>query len=105
MDCVVASGLHFSCRLARVPEKTGCPGAGKCTVISWDVMSAEAAGTVVLFSLIHTVVILMLPQLDTEEGALVVLGRLGDRCPLCPWWPAASRRTLQGYLWCLENLQ
>ena len=54
MDCVGVSGLHFSCRLPRGTEKNGA-GEGKCSVISWDVMSAEAAGTVVLFSLIHTV--------------------------------------------------
>ena len=70
MDCVVASGLHFSCRLARGPEKNGCAGAGKCTVISWDVMSAEAAGTVVLFSLIHTVVVLMLPSAGYRGGGI-----------------------------------
>ena len=70
MDCVVASGLHFSCGLARGTEKNGCAGAGKCTVVSWDVMSAEAAGTVVLFSLIHTVVVLMLPSAGFRGGGI-----------------------------------
>ena len=70
MDCVVASGLHFSCRLARGPEKIGCAGDGKCSVISWDVMSVEAAGTVVLFSLIHTVVVLMLPSAGYRGGIM-----------------------------------
>lgn len=62
MDCVVVTGLHFSCTLSRGPEKNGCAGEEKCSVISWDVMSAEASGTVVLFSLIHTVVLWKVPS-------------------------------------------
>ena len=47
-------------------------------MISWDNMSAEAAGTVV-FSVIHTVVLLELSLAGTKERALLVLGMLGDR--------------------------
>lgn len=53
MDCAVVLGLHFSCRLARGPEKNVCAGEEKCSVLYWDDMSAEAAGTVVLFSVIQ----------------------------------------------------
>ena len=70
MDCIVFSGLHFSCRLARGPEKNGCAGEGKCSLISWYVMSTEAAGTVVLFSLIHAVVVLMLPSAGYRGGGI-----------------------------------
>ena len=66
----MVSGLHFLCRLARGPEKNACAGEGKCSVISWDVMSAEAAGIVVLFSLIHTVVLLMLPSAGYRGGGI-----------------------------------
>ena len=59
MDCEVIAGLHFSCRLARGLEQNGCAGEVKCSMISWDSMSTEAAGTVV-FSVIHTVVLLEL---------------------------------------------
>lgn len=60
MDCAVVLGLHFSFRLARGPEKNGCAGEEKCSVISWDDMSAETAVTFVLLSVIHTVVLLEL---------------------------------------------
>ena len=59
MDCEVIPGLHFSCRLARGLEQNGCAGEEKCSMISWDIMSTEAVGTVV-FSVIHTVVLLEL---------------------------------------------
>ena len=59
MDCAVVLGLHFSCRLARGPEKNVCAGEEKCSVISWD-MSAEDAGTVGLSSVIYTVLLLEL---------------------------------------------
>lgn len=78
MDCAVVPALHSSCRLARGLEQNGCAGEEKCSMISWDNMSAEAAGTVV-FSVIHTVVLLELSLAGTKERALLVLGMLGDR--------------------------
>ena len=78
MDCEVIPGLHFSCRLARGLEQNGCAGEEKYSMISSDHMSAEAAGNVV-FSVIHTVVLLELSLAGTKERALLVLGRLSDR--------------------------
>ena len=48
-------------------------------MISWDYLSAEAAGTVFVFSVFHTVVLLELSLAGTKERALLVLGMLGDR--------------------------
>ena len=53
MDCEVIAGLHFSCRLARGPEENVCAGEEKCSVLYWNDMSAEAASTIVLFSVIQ----------------------------------------------------
>ena len=50
MDCEVIPGLHFSCRLARGLEQNGCAGEERCSVISWEAFSPEAAGTLVFFS-------------------------------------------------------
>lgn len=79
MDYAVVLGLHFSCRLARGPEKNVCAGEEKCSVIYWDNMSAEAcrhccsvfSNTVGSFWSCH--------QLGTEDRALLVLRRLGER--------------------------
>ena len=70
MDCVVVTGLHCSCMLTRAPEENGWAGEEKRSVIAWDVMSAEAAGTVVLFSLIHSVVLLKLPSAGYRGGGI-----------------------------------
>ena len=78
MDCAVALAMYFSCRMARGLEQNGCAGEEKYSMISSDHMSAEAAGTVV-FSVIHTVVLLELSLAGTKERALLVLGRLSDR--------------------------
>ena len=53
MDCVVVPALHPSCRLARGLEQNGCAGEEKCSVLYWNDMSAEAASTIVLFSVIQ----------------------------------------------------
>ena len=59
MDCEVIVTIHSSRGLARGLEQNGCAGEVKCSMISWDSMSTEAAGTVV-FSVIQTVVLLEL---------------------------------------------
>lgn len=79
MDCAVALGMYFSCRMARGLEQNGCAGEKKYRMISWDYLSAEAAGTVFVFSVFHTVVLLELPLAGYRREGILVPGRLGDR--------------------------
>ena len=48
-------------------------------MISWDGLSTEAASTVVVFSLCHTVVLFELPLAGYRGEGILVPGRLGDR--------------------------
>ena len=79
MDCAVVPALHSSSKLARGLEQNGCADEKKCSVISWDYLSAEAAGTVFVFSVFHTVVLLELPLAGYRGEGILVPGRLGDR--------------------------
>ena len=75
MDCAVVPALHSSSKLARGLEQNGCADEKKCSVISWDYLSAEAAGTVFVCS----VFLLELPLAGYRGEGILVPGRLGDR--------------------------
>jgi len=70
MNCEVIPGLNSSCRLTRGLEQNGFAGREMCCVISLDNLSPEAEGTVVLFSVIHTVVLLELPSVGYRGGRI-----------------------------------
>lgn len=52
--------IHSSGELSRGLEQNGYAGEERCSVISWDNLSPEDSGTVFVFAIICTVVLLEL---------------------------------------------
>ena len=67
--------MYSSDRMARGLEQNGCAGEDWCSMIAWDDLSPEAAGTVIVVLTICTVVLLELPSAGYRGEGITAVWR------------------------------